>query len=59
MLEKSEQLCNFIRKQARPDGSLVYRDGKGEDECINDFPGAALYGLAHSIKHRPAAWKNS
>jgi hypothetical protein len=57
LLEKSEQLCNYIRKQARPDGSLTYRDGKGEDDGINEYPGAALCALVHSLRHRPAGWK--
>ena len=57
LLEKSEQLCNFIRKQARPDGSLAYREGKGEDEGINCYPGEALYALMRSQHHRPAGWK--
>src|SRR5262249_15052725 len=31
LLEQSEQLCNFIRKQQRDDGSLVYGDSAGPD----------------------------
>jgi hypothetical protein len=57
LLEKSEQLCNFIRKQARPDGSLAYQDSKGDDEGINCYPGVALHGLMHSLRHRQARWK--
>jgi hypothetical protein len=57
LLDKSEQLCRYIRKQARPDGSLAYRDGKGEDEGINYYPGEALYGLVRSQHHRRADWK--
>jgi hypothetical protein len=64
LLKQSDELCNFIRAQQRPDGSLCYTDpgadGKpaAEDpEGIYHFPGAALYGLARSQKHRPATWK--
>lgn len=57
LLEQSEQLCNYIRKQVRPDGSLAYQDGKTEDEGINDHPGAAMYGLLLSQRHRPTDWK--
>lgn len=63
LLEKSEQLCNFIRKQARPDGSLDYSDlapsgnRAPEGEGVNYYPGEALYALVLSQKHRPAAWK--
>jgi hypothetical protein len=64
LLEKSEQLCNYIRRQARPDGALAYAeggaDGKGtaaDPDGVNHHPGAALYGLARSQEHRPAPWK--
>jgi hypothetical protein len=64
LLDKSEQLCAYIRKQARADGSLAYADagpdGKpaAEDPAgVNDYPGAALYALMASQRHRPAAWK--
>jgi hypothetical protein len=61
LLEKSEQLCNYIRRQARADGSLRLSDqgpGPSDDsEGVNDYPGVALYGLMLSQRHRPAAWK--
>ncbi len=64
LLDVSEQLCNYIRKQARPDGSLVCTDpgpdGKpaaDETSAIDDYTGIALYGLMRSQIHRPAAWK--
>jgi len=64
LLDKSEQLCNFIRKQARPDGSLCCADaqedgkpGTEEADAILHYPGPALCGLMRSQRHRPAAWK--
>jgi hypothetical protein len=64
LLDKSDQLCNYIRKQARADGSLAYAeagaDGKPATEDavgVNEYPGAALYALMASQQHRPAAWK--
>jgi hypothetical protein len=64
LLRQSEQLCNYIRKQQRPDGSLSYADGAdpakeaAEDaEGVNSYPGEALYGLIRSQQLRPAAWK--
>jgi hypothetical protein len=64
LLEQSDQLCNFIRSQQRPDGSLCYTDpppdgqpAKEEPEGANHYPGAALCGLMSSQRHRPAAWK--
>ncbi len=65
LLEKSEQLCNWIRRQARDDGSLRCDDSsedshtKQQDEVdsINEYPGLALYALLRSQMHRPAAWK--
>jgi hypothetical protein len=61
LLQQSEQLCAYIRKQQQPDGSLSYsdspRDGKADIEGINYYPGEALYGLMVSQRHKPAAWK--
>jgi hypothetical protein len=62
LLDKSEQLCNFIRRQARPDSSLrcddTAEDGKVDSvEAVAIYPGMALYGLARSQRLRPAAWK--
>jgi hypothetical protein len=64
LLRQSEQLCAFIRKQQRPDGSLSYgdtpRDRKtmaADPDGINHYPGLALYGLMLSQRHRAAAWK--
>jgi hypothetical protein len=56
-LEKAEQMCCYLRKQARPDGSLAYHDGKDEPDGVNEFPAAALHALAISQRHRPAEWK--
>jgi hypothetical protein len=59
LLDKAEQLCNYIRRQAQPDGSLRLNEaGSAEDaEGAQLHPGAALYALARSQTHRPAAWK--
>jgi hypothetical protein len=62
LLDKSEQMCNWIRQQARADGSLRCKDSEDGAEAddadsVNEHPGLALYGLLRSQKHRPAAWK--
>jgi hypothetical protein len=68
LLQQSEQLCAFIDKQQRPDGSLSYFDidpahqagtpSISEDsDGINYYPGEALYGLMRSQQRRPAEWK--
>jgi len=64
LIDKAEQLCNYIRSRARPDGSLACseagEDGKvpaDEFESLLVHPGVALYGVAHSYKLRPAVWK--
>jgi hypothetical protein len=64
LLEKSEQLCNYIRLQARADGSLACGDmqsdgrpGPEEPDAVNHYPGQALYALARSTRHKPAEWK--
>ncbi len=58
------KLCNYVRKQARPDGSLACtdprRDGQpvaDETAATNEGAGVALYALMRSQTHRPAAWK--
>lgn len=63
LLEKSDQLCNYIRKNAQTDGSLGYMDapdGKpamDDPNGINDYPGIALYALMVSQRHHPDSWK--
>jgi hypothetical protein len=62
LLDKTEQLCNYIRTQQRPDGSLNYTDPGAEMadlEGVNYYPGEALYGLMRSLQHQGKAppWK--
>jgi hypothetical protein len=64
LLEKSEQLCNYIRAQQQSDGSLCYTDNPTDTkaaavdpEGVDSYPGPALYGLIRSQQYRPAAWK--
>jgi hypothetical protein len=61
LLDKAEQLCQYIRKQQRPDGSLVDGDlgepRPTDQERITTHPGMALHGLIRSHAARPAAWK--
>lgn len=64
LLDQSEQLCNYIRKQARPDGSLCCGDllpdgktGPEEADAVLTYPGQALCALMRSQRYRPAPWK--
>lgn len=58
LLDRSEQLCRTIRKQARPDGSLACPSDEGDkDEGVDRYPGLALQALLLSHKHRPEPWK--
>jgi hypothetical protein len=64
LLDASDQLCNYLRRAARPDGSLNCGergpDGlpqPGDDETSNLYSGEVLYALARSQEHRPAPWK--
>jgi hypothetical protein len=64
LLEQSEQLCLYIGRQQRADGSLNYSDAPvngsapvEDAEGISYYPGEALYGLMISQRHRPAGWK--
>ena len=51
LLAKSEQLCAFIHRQQREDGSLSYTDDPTDNsrtfdpDGVNRYPGPALYGL--------------
>jgi hypothetical protein len=55
LLDKSEQLCHYLRRQARPDGSLD--PGPADGAAALNCAGPALHGLMLSQKHRPAGWK--
>jgi hypothetical protein len=64
LVERSEQLCAFIRSQARTDGSLCCVDAgpqttsaRDDGEAIQTCPGVALYALMRSQKQKPAPWK--
>jgi hypothetical protein len=60
LLDPSDQLCRYIKKQARADGSLMTQErtsSKDADEDVNLYPGLALHALMQSYKHRPAEWK--
>jgi hypothetical protein len=57
LLDQADQLCNFLRKSQRPDGSLVCSEGGDDIDAINWYSGEALYALMRSQQHRPAPWK--
>jgi hypothetical protein len=61
LLDQAEQLCNFLRRQLRADGSICLsdatEDAKTAEEDSSSYPGMALYGLLRSQQRRPAGWK--
>jgi hypothetical protein len=61
LLDQAEQLCNFVRRQQRADGSVCLTDAPDEarsaDEDGSPFPAIAVYGLLRSQQRRPAGWK--
>jgi hypothetical protein len=60
LLEQAEQLCNFLRKQQKSDGSLSVSTNSVDEMDLtgmNLFPGMALYGLVRSQLLRPQPWK--
>ncbi len=64
LLDMSEQLCQYIRRQARPDGSLSSADiqadgtpGPEDADAVLHYPGQALYALMRSQQRNPAPWK--
>jgi hypothetical protein len=61
LLKQGEELCQFIRQQQQPDGSIRCHDAAVEtgtdQESLQSYPGLALYGLLLSARSRPAPWK--
>jgi hypothetical protein len=63
LVAEAEKLCEFLRKQCRPDGSVHYTDGPTDvptqldPEGANEYPGTALHAIAVGNRVRPAAWK--
>lgn len=61
LLEKSDQLCQFLRTRQKADGSFAVSDADeppaGDPAVPQAAPGQALYALMRSQQHRPASWK--
>lgn len=61
LLDRSDELCRYLLKQAQADGSVRYLDATpkaGEaDDGTAYYPGLALAALMGSHKQRPAAAK--
>ncbi len=62
LLLAADELCNYLRAQQRPDGSMLVSVGSnllksGSDELDAERAGLALQGIIRSQKHRPADWK--
>jgi hypothetical protein len=58
LLDDSDQLCNYLRRAQRPDGSIACSDtGPDDNESVNLYAGEALCALVRSQQHRPATWK--
>lgn len=60
---EAEQLCVFLQKQCRPDGSVHYTEGPTDDSAkvdpagVNEYPGLALQAIVAGNAVKPAAWK--
>lgn len=62
LLDKADQLCNYLRKLQRDDGSLMSHEGEDNKKTVMtemdaQCAGIALHALVRSHKHRPAQWK--
>lgn len=61
LLAQADQLCNYLRKMQRDDGSLMSRDGEEKKATLSEqdaqYAGIALQAVIRSHKYRPAAWK--
>lgn len=60
-LAEAEQLCEFIHKHCRPDGSIQYTDAENSMQVdpngVNEYPGLALHAIMSGNRLRPAPWK--
>jgi hypothetical protein len=63
LVAQAEQLCAFLKKQCKPDGSVHYTDSPNDDstktdpEGINEYPGLALSAILTGNRVKPEAWK--
>jgi hypothetical protein len=63
LVAEAEKLCEFLRRQCKPDGSVQYCDGPTDDPAKvdpdggNEYPGMALHALAVSNRVRPSPEK--
>ncbi|MBI2803373.1 MAG: hypothetical protein HYX68_00135 [Planctomycetes bacterium] len=62
LLDQADQLCNYLRRQQRADGSLFVQAGDkllktGSDDHDAKHAGWALQGIIRSQRLRPADWK--
>jgi len=63
LVVEAERLCAFLRRQCKPDGSVIYTDAtNGDSEKIdpagaNEYPADALHAIAAGNRVQPASWK--
>lgn len=62
LLDQSDELCRFIARQQRSNGSLCFTDTDDpksieSPEGVRRHPGPALYALMFSQRHRSSPWK--
>ena len=63
LFTEAEELCVFLHKQCKADGSVDYTDATDDDPTktdpagLNEFPGLALSAIMSSNRVRPAPWK--
>jgi hypothetical protein len=63
LLDQADELCNFLHRRQRGDGSLCLGDAlddaraDSDDDGANPYPAMAILGVLSSQERRPAAWK--
>jgi hypothetical protein len=63
LLDQADELCNFLRRQQRADGSLCLGESlddskaDSEDDGANPYSAMAILGVLRSQERRPAPWK--
>lgn len=62
LLDAADQMCNYLKHQQKPDGSLTVVVGATVHKSASlefdaEHAGWSLQGIIRSNKHRPAPWK--
>jgi hypothetical protein len=61
LLLQAEELCEYLHRQCRADGSVgsgTGTDAQGDPDNIREYPGVALHAIMLGNRFKPAPWKS-